>query len=708
MIFAVHAQIHDFVWKCENSHLDLFILYPKYLFIMKHLQSTFLFLFLLGISSLQAQILSQAEIDVRVKAKAEKLAWFKEHQAELNAAAKIYSSPEQDCPNALPITQQSYTQINSYTGEGSITGEINTATSCLGTGEKNDVWYVFVANNTTTGGFSITPVSANDDYDWAVYDLTNATCADIYTNPSLEISCNFSANIGCNGVTGANGQITGPCGAQNAPLFSIVSGHTYLINVSNFSATQSGYTLDFIGNVFGVSSYLAGNIFIDANNNCTKDVGENGASNQPLHIFTQNGGFNAYAYGNANGDYSFWANPGTYDLSITPPTYYTLCAGATNPQSVTLVNAGSTVFTDFSVTPVGNVNDLKIDLTAFNIPIPNQNATYRIHYQNVGTVAQNADIVFDYAGYPLTYTSATVTPSGNVGNTLSWNLPNLAPLQSGDIDVTFWVDSLAQLGYTYTMVGNILSAANDSTPLNNTDTLTPTVLTSYDPNFKEVSVEKIEFTQLSTIAPLKYTVHFQNTGTAPAIKVVVRDTLDNNLDISTLQMLTYSHAAEFSLNVVNGYQILTITYNNIQLPDSGTNELASHGFFKYEVKAKTNLNIGDFIRNRASIYFDFNAPVLTNTTETQVVKTNGTSGFISPSQANISIYPNPTKDKLFIDSKSTQYKYLEVRNVLGQIMFEKTNFSQSTEVNVNNWQSGIYFLKINTEKGIVCEKIVVE
>lgn len=673
---------------------------------MKHLQFSFIILFLLGISCLQAQTLSQAEIDARIKAKAEKVAWYKAHQHELHANAKIQSMPEQDCPNAISITQQIYTQVNSYAGEGNILAELSPS-SCLLTNEKNDVWYVFIANNTLSGGFTITPVNPSDDYDWAVYDLTNATCADIATNPTLEISCNYSPNVGCNGVTGPTGQTTGPCGGQNGLLIPFQTGHTYLINVSNFSSTQSGYTIDFVGNVFGSTSYLAGNVFIDDNNNCTQEVGESGTGTQLLNILTQNGNYNAYAYPNANGNYVLWADTGAYQITVTPPAYYNICSGGSVSQAVTLVNQGDTAWANFGIIPSANVNDLKIDLTAYNIPIPNQNAAYRIHYQNVGTTTQNATIAFDYGSYPLTLLSSSLAPTSTTGNTLSWNIANLQPFQSGDINLSFWVDSLAQLGFTYTMAGNIFSSVNDSTPSNNTDTLTPTVLTSYDPNFKEVSAEKIEFTQLATIAPLKYTVHFQNTGAIAAAKVVVRDTLDNNLDINSLQMLGYSHVADFGMNVINGYQILTITYNNIQLPDSATDELGSHGFFKYQVSPKTTLNIGDRISNRASIYFDFNAPVLTNTVQTEVVKENTTS-LILPEQAEISIYPNPANEVLFINCKSIKYNYMEIRNVLGQIMFESKTFSKATEIKLNNWQSGIYFLKINTEKGIVCQKIVVE
>ncbi|MFN0201637.1 MAG: gliding motility-associated C-terminal domain-containing protein [Bacteroidia bacterium] len=152
--------------------------------------------------------------------------------------ASFAQAPEQDCFNALPVCQNVFTQSLSYSGTGSIPNEINLATSCLGSGEKNDVWYIFTVQTAGNLCFNITPNNLGDDYDWAVYNLTNNPCNDIYTNASLEVGCNYS---GTAGITGANGST----GAQNEPCIPVSVGETYVLNVSNFSSTQSGYTLDF-------------------------------------------------------------------------------------------------------------------------------------------------------------------------------------------------------------------------------------------------------------------------------------------------------------------------------------------------------------------------------------------------------------------------------------------------------------------------------
>lgn len=144
----------------------------------------------------------------------------------------------QDCDGAIPVCQNVYTETNSYVGTGNYIQEVNSATSCLGSGETNSVWYTFTVQQTGNLCFSITPNVSADDYDWAVFDLTNNNCADIFNNPALEVSCNYS---GFSGVTGANGLTGDP----NEPCIPVTAGQTMSIIVDNFSGSANGYTLDF-------------------------------------------------------------------------------------------------------------------------------------------------------------------------------------------------------------------------------------------------------------------------------------------------------------------------------------------------------------------------------------------------------------------------------------------------------------------------------
>ncbi|MBI2968657.1 MAG: gliding motility-associated C-terminal domain-containing protein [Bacteroidetes bacterium] len=144
----------------------------------------------------------------------------------------------QDCAGSIALCQFTYSETNAYMGTGNILNEIDTNNSCLKSGERNDVWYTFTVSNPGNLCFTITPNVAADDYDWAVYNLSSASCGDISSNPSLEVSCNYAPNPG---PTGPNG-LGGP---QNEPCLSVNTGERYVINVSQFSVSLNGYTVDF-------------------------------------------------------------------------------------------------------------------------------------------------------------------------------------------------------------------------------------------------------------------------------------------------------------------------------------------------------------------------------------------------------------------------------------------------------------------------------
>ena len=171
--------------------------------------------------------------------------WFWWIIASGNILAQTYAY---DCIGAISVCQTVYFQPNSYSGQGAppFHNEINPNNSCLGSGEKNGVWYIFTVSVAGNLGFLITPNNPNDDYDWAVYNLTNANCSDIFNNASLEVSCNYS---GISGPTGANGgSFFNSQPAAGTPFNAFIPvnvGETYVLYVSNYSSSQDGYTLDF-------------------------------------------------------------------------------------------------------------------------------------------------------------------------------------------------------------------------------------------------------------------------------------------------------------------------------------------------------------------------------------------------------------------------------------------------------------------------------
>src|SRR6478609_4274298 len=121
-------------------------------------------------------------------------------------------------------------------------------------GDKNPFWYRFTCYQAGTLGLLITPVNLGDDYDWQLYDITGVNDLNrVYTDASIFVTANWSGSYGLTGTSGTarNNVECGSDPADNIPTFSrmptLILGHVYLLLVSHYSDSQSGYKLSFGG-----------------------------------------------------------------------------------------------------------------------------------------------------------------------------------------------------------------------------------------------------------------------------------------------------------------------------------------------------------------------------------------------------------------------------------------------------------------------------
>ena len=211
---------------------------------------------------------------------------------------------------------------------------------------------------------------------------------------------------------------------------------------------------------------------------------------------------------------------------------------------------------------------------------------------------------------PSPLACVSVSDGGSVTSTGAvWNLEQL--YQGYTRQVTATIDlSEATMGDIATVSARIEPVAGDCNPENNYDSVTGEVYGAWDPNAKSVSPEGF----IANTDLLKYHIDFQNVGTYQAYKVVIRDTIDQNLDLSTLTPGASSHRHVFE---VSGNEA-TWTFYDINLPDSISDEPGSHGFVEYEILPVSGLMDGTVIENHAAIYFDFNPAVITNSAIVQI------------------------------------------------------------------------------------------
>ena len=194
---------------------------------------------------------------------------------------------------------------------------------------------------------------------------------------------------------------------------------------------------------------------------------------------------------------------------------------------------------------------------------------------------------------------------------------------------------------------------------------------------------------------LQYVIRFQNVGTDTAFTVVVRDTLDIDLNIFTVTPGVASHPYTFKMY---GPRVLEWTFEDIQLPDSTTNSEGSNGFLTFHVDQVPDLAPGTVINNDADIYFDFELPITTNTTVHKIFE-----GFVEVLNIEdltiegkeIFMYPNPTTNLITIQSESVLNNKFKIYDQQGREVMNGKLTGKNTEVSLGKLSRGTYTIQVD-------------
>ncbi len=293
---------------------------------------------------------------------------------------------------------------------------------------------------------------------------------------------------------------------------------------------------------------------------------------------------------------------------------------------------------DFALQLNGQGPDLSVSLHTGQVHRPGFPIRFYLHYQNLANTINSATLSLDF--FPeLHYDSASLAPAQIDGNTIRFELGVLPPLADGVIAVDFTLDPLTPLGIVAFSTLTATLPDGDAAPANNQAILEAIVVGSYDPNDIQVDRKGLSPEEVMNEQVLRYRIRFQNTGTYPAERVVVRNAIPEELNLRSIARIASSHPMAIQHE---GRRELAFVFDGIQLPDSSSNEAASHGFIEYDIRVENSLMPGDSIRNQAAIYFDFNPPIITNTAVT-VVEEISSVGPISEGQRLLLSAPNPVR-----------------------------------------------------------------
>lgn len=527
-----------------------------------------------------------------------------------------------------------------------------------------------------------------------------------------------------------------------------------------FCASVADDKITWYENYFYGSRYrIKGNMFYDHNQNGVKDSLD-GNFTYTQTILNPN---SLTSFTNDEGEFWFAVDTGQYTLSYSPLLYWDITTGT--PEYQVNIDSNNPIVDslDFGFAINNYITDLSPNLTT-SPNICGSASTFWIDYLNQGTTKPDGiiELVLDDS---ISYISSDILPDSIVGQSLYWHFDSLSFFASGQIPLVVQVPDFNSMGDSLTSVLNIYTT--DSTGyFFFTDTLSEILACSYDPNDKLVT-PKGEGEQgiISKDETLEYTVRFQNTGNAEAINIQIRDQIDENLDIQSIQILAASDEVHA---YVQQNRWLVFQFDSILLPDSTTNELESHGFVKYSIRINDDVLPNAQIFNTANIYFDYNPAIVTNTAmntiecyitpeQPEIVQngaflqvepayilqwllngseiTNATdtvyqfaengdyslivideNGCHSTSEVytvtdalveglekeTITIFPNPTTGIFTIKAHSIEKT--EVFNSNG-IWITTSN---SKEIDLSQQAKGIYFIKVTTANSVLTQKLIVK
>ncbi len=292
-----------------------------------------------------------------------------------------------------------------------------------------------------------------------------------------------------------------------------------------------------------------------------------------------------------------------------------------------------------------------------------------------------------------------------IGDKYCMNIDSLNPHQSHNVSFNFKIPDFSFIGQELEFLTEVSSTSRATQYVGRTNVLRTPVLCSYDPNDKLVFPE-YHSNYILFEDTLLYTIRFQNTGNDTAYSVRLEDYISENLDINTFKPIASSHQYQVKLDKNNRF--VEVFFDNIFLPDSIANPLESQGYFSFTILADLPLDENTLVENNASIFFDSNPPIVTNTTKSIMVSEIPTVNIHERKSGHfaqcIDILPNPTKGNLSLITKCDDLigrKFeVYITSALGKDLLKFTDMvisNQGTVIDISDLLSGVYSITIRDQ-----------
>lgn len=605
------------------------------------------------------------------------------------------------------------TQPNAYLYNDSLTSYV---VACLEATFINSLCDTFAICDTFSlvnciSGTVYCDANSNGAFDSTEYAISNAAIQiqtgngiqTVYSDINGYYSLGYNSNTPISINLNSNwSSLTGYTGG----VYTLPSVNCYSNQVFNFGLNCGTNTLPY--NCYG------GYVFCDTDNNGVFNTGDSPLTNVPVYVGLNQGATasTALVYTDSAGYFVYCGQVGSANVAIaTISSIWMTANGYVGSNYLTLTgmntptpNPGFFVFNCNT-----SCSDLWTTITPWIGYYQNTTATIRLNWGNNGPAAPGQytlTLTFPSGASPVL---STLQPGYSIsGNTISWVINSNSTFFNYTDYINFTIPggliNGAQHFYTSTISATTITDCN---PSNNNGNLLQILGNSYDPNDKNVFKDSFYANNVMYQLPelevniedkLTYTIRFQNTGTAPAQNIYIQDSLSSNLDWSTFELLSTSHPM-FINHLGNG--ILRFEFDNIWLVDSSVSQELSQGYLTYRISENVNCSVGSEIENTAYIYFDWNDPIVTNTTYNINVETWGLSDI---DKNLLLIFPNPSSGILNVQSNE-KIESIEVFDLYGKSMVQFDSITNNAQIDLGRLASGNYILQAKFATGTVQRKI---
>lgn len=429
---------------------------------------------------------------------------------------------------------------------------------------------------------------------------------------------------------------------------------------------------------------LSGQAYFDANHNDTLDLGERPVAGLKVTVngrsaFSNSQGYYQISLDDTLGSYLITADsmPG---FKVTTPT-----------RLVQLTKSDTSIVHDFAVNPVA---DTVFALNTQLFPIhqfarPGFAYTYRMLLKNEGNITADARFLVLLDSNRFVLDSISVDSATVKKDSVSGKISSLEILQLKVVNLYGRIKPSAVLGDTLWTRCIFTDTSNRVIDI---DTSFAVIRGSFDPNDKLATpvltppqVQKGEF--------VEYVINFQNMGTDTAFNIIVKDTLPQKLDLSSLEVVHASHLCKANLEG----QVLTFDFRNILLPDNKVNEPASHGYVNFRIRPLKNVKENENIENKAYIYFDFNAPIITNTAYTFIGYPKNRVVGVDDNDIVVGqwLHPNPVVDVAYVFGEEGEMVSVYTLQGVEQL---KTTVKEG-KIDLKTLPNGLYYFKLGNRVG---------